>query len=154
MDMQPPPDDGSTSETYHRGRRRTEALAGLAVGVGLAYSFVRWKPFRVEISGSSMAPTLLPGDWALAVKPGRLRRWDVVVVEHPDRPGHELVKRIVGVPDELAPNGAILEADEWWVEGDSPAESTDSRHFGPVRTEQIKATVRMIYWPASRRRLL
>jgi signal peptidase I len=154
MDMQPPSGNGSTPETYHRGRKRTEALAGLAVGIALAYSAVRWKPFRVEIAGPSMAPTLLPGDWALAVKPGRLRRGDVVVVEHPDRPGLELVKRVVGVPDELAPDGSILEAGEWWVEGDSPGESTDSRHFGAVRTTGIKAKVRLIYWPPSRRRLL
>ncbi len=122
--------------------------------MALAYSFLRWKPFRVEIAGPSMAPALQPGDWALAVKPGRLRRWDVVVVEHPRKPGFEMVKRIVGIPDELAPNGAILGRDEWWVEGDSPAESTDSRHFGPVRTEHIKARVRLVYWPPSRRRLI
>jgi hypothetical protein len=141
-------------QTYHRGRNARRALAGLGVGMGLAYSFVRWKPYRVEIAGSSMAPTLLPGDWALGVAPGRLRRWDVVVVEHPNRPGFEMVKRIVGIPDELAPSGAILERDEWWVEGDAPAESTDSRHFGPVRTEHVKARIRLIYWPPSRRRRL
>jgi signal peptidase I len=154
MDMQPPPGDGSTFETYHRGRKRREALAAVVVGVGIAYSILRWKPFRVEIAGPSMAPTLRPGDWALAVKRGRIRRWDIVVVEHPHRLGFEMVKRIVGIPDELAPNGAILEADEWWVEGDAPAESTDSRQFGPVRTADVKATVRLIYWPPSRRRLL
>jgi hypothetical protein len=153
MDMQPPPDD-SISETYHRGRKRREAVAGLAVAAGLAYSVLRWKPFRVEIAGPSMAPTLLPGDWALAVTRRSIRRWDIVVVGHPRRPGFEMVKRVVGIPDELSPAGAILEADEWWVEGDSPAESTDSRHFGPVRTQHIKATVRLIYWPPPRRRLL
>jgi signal peptidase S26 family len=153
MDMQPPSED-STFETYHRGRKRREAFAALAVAAGLGYSVLRWKPFRVEIAGPSMAPTLQPGDWALAVKRNRIRRWDVVVVEHPHRPGFEMVKRVVGIPDELAPHGAILEADEWWVEGDSPAESTDSRHFGPVRSDHVKATVRLIYWPPSRRRLL
>ena len=152
--MEPPPGTGSTPETYHRGRKRTEAFAGLAGAVALAYSFVRWKPFRVEISGPSMSSTLVAGDWALAVAPGRLGRWDIVVVEHPNRAGFEMVKRIVGVPDDLAPNGAILGPDEWWVEGDLPAESTDSRHFGPVRTEHIVAKVRLIYWPPSRRRLL
>lgn len=151
--MQPPPDD-STFETYHRGPKRPRAAAALAVGIGVAYAVLRWKPFRVEISGPSMAPTLLPGDWVLAVKRSRIRRWDIVVVEHPDRPGLEMVKRVVDIPDELAPNGAILEANEWWVEGDSPAESTDSRHFGPIRTEHVKATVRLIYWPPYRRRLL
>jgi type IV secretory pathway protease TraF len=154
MDMGPPPANGSTPETYHRGRKRTEALAAVVVGVALAYSFLRWKPFRVEIAGSSMAPTLVAGDWALAVKPGRLRRGDIVVVEHPRRPGLEMVKRITGVPGEVAPSGAALGSDEWWVEGDAPAESTDSRQFGPVRLEQLKAVVRLIYWPRPRRRLL
>src|SRR6266498_2586213 len=90
MDM-PPPLNGVPGRTYHRGRLRLgRAMAGAAVAVAFAYSFLRWKPFKVEIRGPSMAPTLVPGDWALAVTPGRLRRWDVVVVEHPSRPGFEL----------------------------------------------------------------
>jgi len=101
-----------------------------------------------------MAPTLVPGDWALAVAPGKLRRWDLVVVEHPSRPGFELVKRITGIADELAPDGRILETGEWWVEGDNPDLSTDSRHFGPVTSDRIRAKVRLIYWPPSRRRFL
>lgn len=129
-------------------------MAGVAVGVAFAYSFLRWKPFKVEVRGPSMAPTLVPGDWALAVAPGRLRRWDVIVVEHPSRPGFELVKRITGIADELAPDGRILETGEWWVEGDNPDLSTDSRHFGPVTSDGIRAKVRLIYWPPSRRRLL
>jgi hypothetical protein len=32
--------------------------------------------------------------------------------------------------------------------------STDSRHFGPVRREQLKAKVLLIYWPNDRRKLL
>jgi nickel-type superoxide dismutase maturation protease len=130
------------------------AVVGLAVGIGLAYSFLRWKPFRVEVSGASMAPALLPGDWALAVRPGRLRRGDVVVVEHPRRPGLEMVKRIVAAPGELASDGRILAPGEWWVEGDAPEASTDSRHFGPVAFEQVKAVVRFVYWPPERRRRL
>jgi signal peptidase I len=129
-------------------------MAAIVVGIAVAYSFVRWKPFRVEVSGSSMAPTLLPGDWALAVSPGRLRRNDVVVIEHPDRPGFEMVKRIVGLPDELAPDGRILGPDEFWVEGDDRSSSTDSRAFGPVARGDVKARVRLVYWPPSRRRIL
>ena len=101
-----------------------------------------------------MAPELLAGDWGLAVTPGRVRRGDVVVVEHPTRPGFEMVKRVIAVPDDLAPDGRILEVGEWWVEGDNPAESTDSRHFGPVALDAIKARLRLIYWPPSRRRLV
>ena len=110
-------------------------MAGAAVGVAFAFSFLRWKPFKVEVRGPSMAPTLVPGDWALAVAPGKLRRRDVVVVEHPSRPGFELVKRITGIADELAPDGRILETGEWWVEGDNPDLSTDSRP-GHLRPDQ------------------
>ncbi len=101
-----------------------------------------------------MAPTLLPGDWALAVPTDRPRLGDVVVVEHPRRSGFEMVKRVTGVPGDLAPDGWILDEDEWWVEGDTPAESTDSRQFGPVRTAHLRARVRLVYRPTSRRRLL
>jgi hypothetical protein len=154
--MQPPP-EGSSIETYHRGRKRRkrrEALAVAAVAAGLAYSVLRWRPFCVEIAGSSMAPTLLPGDWALAVARRGIRRGDVVVLEHPHRPHVEIVKRVVAVPGGRGPGGVVLGRDEWWVEGDVPGESTDSRHFGPVRTGHVKAVVLLIYWPASRRRLL
>jgi nickel-type superoxide dismutase maturation protease len=122
--------------------------------VAIAYSFVRWRPFRVEISGPSMSPVLEPGDFALAVRPGRLRRGDVVVIGHPRKPGLEMVKRIAGLPRELVPDGRILEPGQWWVEGDNPDQSTDSRHFGPVTRGLIKAKVRLVYWPPARRRFL
>ena len=101
-----------------------------------------------------MAPALEPGDWALAVAPGRLHRGDVVVLEHPRRAGSEMVKRIVGLPGDLAADGRLLRAGEFWVEGDNPAASTDSRLFGPVMREHVKARVRLIYWPTGRRRIL
>jgi len=97
-----------------------------------------------------MAPTLIPGDWALVVTPSRFERGDVVVVEHPGRPGFEMVKRIAGVPGDVVA-GRSLGADEWWVEGDFAPGSTDSRHFGPVAPEQMKAKVMLVYWPPSRR---
>lgn len=149
-----PPSDESTIETYHRGRKRREVWVGLAVAAALAYSVLRWKPFRVEIAGSSMAPTLRPGDWAVGARRRLVRRGDVVVVEHPHRSGFEVVKRVVAVAGTRAPNASDLGGDEWWVEGDRLGESTDSRHFGPVRTRHIKGVLRMIYWPPSRSRLL
>ena len=95
-------------------------MAAVGIGVAVAYSFLRWKPFRVEIEGLSMSPTLEPGDWALAVAPGRLGRGDVVVIEHPARPGLEVVKRVIAVPGDLISDGRLLRADEFWVEGDNP----------------------------------
>jgi nickel-type superoxide dismutase maturation protease len=129
-------------------------LAAVGIGAGIAAAFLRWRPFRVEIEGPSMSPTLEPGDWALAVAVGRLRRRDVVVIEHPTRPGFEVVKRIIALPGELTSVGRLLRSDEFWVEGDNRGASTDSRQFGPVTRDRVRARIRLVYWPVSRRRIL
>jgi nickel-type superoxide dismutase maturation protease len=153
--MPPPSDDEGSPETYHQGRNRRKALAtGLAVGLGIVYASIRWRPLRVEVQGPSMGPTLQAGDWALAVPASRYRVGDVVVVEHPKRRGFEMVKRIVAAPGDLAPDGRGLAPDEWWVEGDGPEASTDSRAFGPVSRRALRGRVRLVYWPPERRRLL
>jgi signal peptidase I len=130
-------------------------VSGMAAATTLvtaaAFAFVRYRPARVAIEGVSMAPTLLPGDWVLVVSPSRFERDDVVVVEHPQRSGYEIVKRLLGVPgDEIG--GRVLDADEFWVEGDFSQHSTDSRRFGPVSREALKAKAVLIYWPPPRRR--
>jgi signal peptidase I len=153
MDMQPP-SDGPTPETYHRDREPFFGIgAGAAVVFAIIWACVRWRPSRVEIEGGSMAPTLAPGDRAMSVPLRRPKVDDVVIVEHPGRPGYEVVKRLVA-----APGGRIgdrtLGPDEWWIEGDLAAASTDSRQFGPVRREALKAKVVLVYWPKARRRRL
>jgi signal peptidase I len=104
----------------------------------------------VAVAGGSMLPTLEPGDWALAVvKP--VGAGDVVVVEHPERPGFELVKRVAGVPGDTMPDGRVLGPDEYWVEGDEGGRSSDSRAFGPVRRADVRGTVVYVLWPHRRR---
>ncbi len=80
-----------------------------------------------------------------------LRRGLVVVAKRPDRPSVEMVKRISALPGEQVrlPNGAahVLELDEYFLAGDNPAASTDSRHFGPVPRDHLIAVVRWRYWP-------
>lgn len=97
-----------------------------------------------------MAPTLAPGDWALVATPSRFARGDVVVVEHPGRPGYEMVKRVIGVPGDRV-RDRTLGDEEYWVEGDFEPASTDSRQFGAVRGKELKAKVLLVYWPADRR---
>ena len=130
------------------------AGSGAVVVVAIAWTVLRRRPFRVAIEGASMLPTLRPGDWALAAPVRRVERGDVVVVEHPGRPGYELVKRLTAVPGDRVGEERILGADEFWVEGDHAAGSTDSRTFGPVRRAELTAKVLLIYWPAERRRML
>jgi nickel-type superoxide dismutase maturation protease len=147
----PPPSDGPTPETYHRGRKPFFGVgASVVVAVGVAWAFLRWKPSRVRIEGGSMAPTLMPDDWALTIPLRRPKVGDVVVVEHPDRPGYEMVKRLTAGPGDRV-GDRTLGSDEWWIEGDFAAASTDSRGFGPVREGGLLGKVVLIYWPKERR---
>ena len=146
-----PPSDGPMPETYHRGRKPFWRIGtGVVVAAGLAWACLRWKPSRVIVEGGSMAPTLAPGDQALAVPVHRPRVGDVVVVEHPGRPGYEMVKRLMVGPGERV-GDRTLASDEWWIEGDFASASTDSRQFGPVSRDRLKAKVVLIYWPKERR---
>lgn len=92
---------------------------------------MRWR--RVAVRGPSMSPALRDGDVVLvrfgaAAVPG-----DVVLVRWAARPGQLSVKRAV------RPEG-----DGWWVRGDNPFGSTDSRTLGPAR---VVAVVRGRLWP-------
>jgi nickel-type superoxide dismutase maturation protease len=138
-------------ETYHRGRKSFLRAGGSAVAAaGVAWACLRWRPSRVIVEGGSMAPALAPGDWALAIPVRRPRVGDVVVVEHPGRPGYEMVKRLIAGPAGRV-GDRILGSDEWWIEGDFAHASTDSRQFGPVTRDRLKAKVVLIYWPKERR---
>jgi nickel-type superoxide dismutase maturation protease len=104
------------------------------------------RPFRVVVQGVSMAPTLRPGDFLIAVRPASIRRGDLGVVVHPDRPGYEMVKRFAGVPGDSI-EGVTLGADQFWMVGDNPEASTDSRTLGPFDRASIRGIVRFRYWP-------
>lgn len=103
------------------------------------------RPFRVEVAGSSMEPTLRAGDWLVATRRGRVRRGCVVVLAHPERP-LDLVKRVAAVPgDEV--DGKRLGPDEYLVAGDNPQASMDGRDFGTVPRRAIEGVVRFRYHP-------
>jgi phage repressor protein C with HTH and peptisase S24 domain len=79
-----------------------------------------------------MVPTFESGDWLVVCWGARPRIGDVVVAARAD--GTEVIKRIKSV------DGA-----QWWLEGDNPDESTDSRSVGPFETTQIKGKVLFRY---------
>jgi nickel-type superoxide dismutase maturation protease len=106
----------------------------------------RWRPFRVEVEGDSMAPTLRPGEYLVAVRSHRVVGGSLVVVEHPGRPGYEMVKRVAATPGERVAD-RVLGPDEYWVVGDNEDGSTDSRTFGPLSAEALRGRVVFRYWP-------
>jgi len=83
---------------------------------------LRGWPWRLAVvRGPSMSPTLCDGDVLLVRLRARPRPGAVVVVQWAQRPDQLSVKRAIG-----------RHADGWWVLGDNPAASTDSRHLGPA----------------------
>jgi nickel-type superoxide dismutase maturation protease len=94
--------------------------------------------FPVLVRGPSMVPTLRDGDAVLARRGGRPpRAGDVVLATFRSRPDLLVVKRLV------RPDG-----DGYWVEGDNPAASDDSRSYGVA---DVRARVVFRWWPALRR---
>lgn len=91
----------------------------------------------VLVEGPSMLPTLHAGDCLLVRRPRRVRAGSVVVARFPARPDLLVVKRAV------RPEG-----DLWWVEGDNPAVTDDSRRYGPA---EVLGVVVLRYWPVRRR---
>ena len=94
----------------------------------------------VEVTGPSMAPTLLHGDWLLIQKISSgaqlVREGDVVVLRHPLQQDLLIVKRAV----ERRDGG-------WWVMGDNAFVENDSREFGTVPDELVLARARGRFRP-------
>lgn len=81
-----------------------------------------------------MLPALRPGDCLVVRGPRRVRAGDVVVARFPSRPDLLVVKRAVRPAD-----GGL-----WWVEGDNPAVTDDSRRYGAA---EVVGRVVLRYWP-------
>ena len=92
---------------------------------------MRWR--RVSVRGPSMSPTLGDGDVVLVRFGASVQPGDVVLVTWSARPGQLSVKRAVR-----------RDGDGWWVLGDNPFGSTDSRTLGPATAP---AVVRYRLWP-------
>ncbi|RBM23255.1 nickel-type superoxide dismutase maturation protease [Streptomyces sp. PT12] len=81
-----------------------------------------------EVYNPSMLPTLRPGDRLLLSYGARVRPGDVVVLCHPFQHDLLIVKRAV----ERRGGG-------WWVVGDNPEVTNDSREFGAVPDDLVCA---------------
>ena len=98
----------------------------------------------MQVSGTSMQPTLRPGQIVVGDKSREALVGDVVFMEHPETKGW-FVKRLTQI-----------EGDDYWVEGDAhdpktASSSTDSWVFGPVTRDHIRAVV--IYPRKAKRRI-
>lgn len=115
------------------------AAAALAAGMALFGRRVLRELDAVEVTGSSMVPTLKPGDRLLVESWSYRRRaprvGEVVVAPDPRATSRELLKRV-----------AAVQGRQVTLRGDS-AKSTDSRRFGSVPVSQVRARAAVRYWP-------
>lgn len=91
------------------------------------------------VRGRSMAPGLREGDRLLVRYGVRPRPGDLVVARFPD--GTVAVKR--AVEERSTRTGTA----GWWLLGDNPGESVDSRHRGVVGADAVLAVVLLRVWP-------
>jgi hypothetical protein len=126
--------------------RRILVFLGLALAAVAAAELLR-RLVAYEVGDHSMEPTLRAGDRVLGLRGQRAARGDVVVFEHPLRPGFEMVKRVAGGAGEDM-GRVTLGPGEMWVLGDNPeGGSVDSRALGPIRSEWLRARLFLRYQP-------
>jgi len=114
----------------------------------------RERLWRVTVAETSMAPTLLPGDWLLLDPTTRRwpRRGAIVVFREP-RSGMLAIKRVAarGGDRVLDRYGVVdLAPDEAWLLGDNRSVSVDSRRYGPVPDSALIGRAWLRYGPAGR----
>lgn len=108
----------------------------------------------MRVYGHSMSPMLNPGevlfirDEAFAHRDPR--RGELVAARPMACGGKAFVKRIVGMPGErvwVGERSWTLGDQEYFILGDQPNHSVDSRIFGPVTREELIGSVQFRVWP-------
>ena len=162
-------------------RRNSNVLLEIAETVLLAALIFFGTRLIVQnflVEGPSMSPSLADSEFLLVNKLSYLtddpQRGDVIVFRSPRSPDEDLVKRVVGLPNETVEirNGQVLvnghlvdEAsyfrgsigrdtpaqripeDSYFVLGDNRLQSRDSRDIGSVPRASIVGQVWLVYWP-------
>ena len=90
---------------------------------------------RFKIVGKSMFPLLQPGNEILidpyAYKKSLPKINDIVVTKHPQQPKITIVKRVTAIDGKTS----------YFLTGDNLADSTDSRHWGSVKSHDLLGKV-------------
>ena len=91
----------------------------------------------MRVQGASMRPTLEPGSLVWVARGRRPALGEIVAARPAACGGHAIIKRVAEVPRD----------GEYVLLGDAPDESTDSRTFGPVSSNELLGVVTRRMWP-------
>ena len=119
----------------------------------------------VRVDGDSMKNTLKNGDILLLYKLGSINRLDIIVLDE-EKDNEKIIKRVIGLPGETVAikkgkiyindkviddeyaygqtsdyNKVTLKDDEYFILGDNRLISKDSRYFGAIKDNEIKAKI-------------
>ena len=108
----------------------------------------------MRVSGDSMAPTLRSGALIFVNTRTYRRRapqcGEIVAARPKAFGGKTLVKRLAGLPRqqvEISGRWWQLNDDQFFLLGDCPDQSTDSRNLGPVDRHELLGVVTRSIWP-------
>ena len=153
------------SDEQNMIRKICSWIVDVVVALAFAWFCLVFFGTQITVNGQSMYPLLNSGDVVLmnrlTYEIGKPDRMDVVVFEREDQKTN--VKRVVAVPGEqislpgnrkislsgLAENPVQLEDKEYFLLGDNPDSSEDSRfaNIGNVREDQIIGKVWLRMFP-------
>ena len=154
------PEDAASRRSVSKTRRFL-AMAALVVCVSIIGTIWLTGTHFFLVPSQSMLPTLLPGDYIIAIEMEEYQRGDIVVFRDPDDDRETLVKRIVGMPGDTikvyggavflndryasepyrhSPIDYIMEAytvpeGEYFLMGDNSNASIDSHNWGEMVVE-------------------
>lgn len=73
---------------------------------------------NARVAGESMAETLRPGDRLVVSRNAQVRRFAIVTFASPEDPGHEYIKRVIGLPGDTV----MVRKDVLYINGKRVAE--------------------------------
>ena len=140
------------------------ALKGIALGVPVVITVLDKVGTIATVEGISMQPALNPDSsnhkdviflnkWA--IRSFEVSRGDIVCFISPKNPERVLIKRVIGLENDVVSTKGYttkfvrIPEGHCWVEGDNKGHTIDSNCFGPISLNLITAKATRIIWPPS-----
>ena len=126
------------------GAKMGTPVPWILIALCFSVPFILYVP--VSVPSGAMEDTLLPGDSLLIDRFSgtHVAMGDLVAFHNPKDGRQILIRRVAGVPGSVV-NGSPIPSGKYYVLGDAPGKSLDSRNFGLVDANAIVGKPKFIY---------